>query len=90
LVRFGQMLGSIAVLVTLGFLSIQLRDARGETRRALSQNRAEATRQLFMQANTEWLVANFNLAELAIGGEPLPFIQELMDRAGMTNAQVRA
>jgi hypothetical protein len=83
----GQVFGSGAVLATLGFLSIQVRDARQETRRALSQNRAEATRQLFMQANTEWLVRNFNKAESAIGGTPMPFVQELMDRAGMTNAE---
>ena len=33
----GQMLGSIAVFVTLGYLAGQVRYARTETRRALSQ-----------------------------------------------------
>src|SRR5580765_3506821 len=38
----GQVLGSIAVLITLVYLSIQTRHARSESRRALSQGRAEA------------------------------------------------
>jgi hypothetical protein len=79
----GEAVSALALVVVI----VQIRHARSESRRALSQNRAEATRQLFMQANTEWLVRNFNKAESAIGGSPLPFVQELMDRAGMTNAE---
>jgi len=38
----GQMLGSIAVLVTLIYLGVQLRHVRAETRRSMNQGRAAA------------------------------------------------
>jgi len=38
----GEVLGSVAVLVTLGYLAVQVKHARAETRRALSQGRSEA------------------------------------------------
>jgi hypothetical protein len=40
----GQVLGSIAVFVTLGYLAVQVRYARSETRRALSQSRGDGYR----------------------------------------------
>ena len=42
----GQVLGSIAVFVTLVYLSIQTNHARRESRRGLSQARAEASREV--------------------------------------------
>ena len=42
----GESLGSIAVFVTLGYLAIQIRHARAEASRALSQGRMEANRAL--------------------------------------------
>jgi len=42
----GQMLGSVAVLVTLAYVAAQVHQARRETRRGLSQGRAEAVRHL--------------------------------------------
>ena len=43
----GQVLGSIAVFITLVYLSVQTRHARSESRRALSQGRTEAVTELF-------------------------------------------
>jgi len=40
----GQVLGSVAVFVTLGYLAVQVRHARSEARRALSQSRGDAFR----------------------------------------------
>jgi hypothetical protein len=40
----GQVLGSVAVFITLGYLAVQVRHQRQENRRALSQGRAEAAR----------------------------------------------
>jgi len=40
----GQVLGSIAVFVTLGYLAIQVKHAQSEARRALSQGRGDGFR----------------------------------------------
>jgi hypothetical protein len=37
----GQLLGSVAVFVTLSYLAIEVRHARSEAKRTLSQRRAE-------------------------------------------------
>jgi len=42
----GEVLGAIAVFVTLVYLATQIRHAREESRRALSQARSEANREL--------------------------------------------
>ena len=40
----GQMLGSVAVFVTLAYLAVQVRHSRQDARRALSQSRGETRR----------------------------------------------
>ena len=50
----GQVLGSIAVFVTLGYLAVQVRHARGGLRRSIRQGRGEALRDLnLFQAGDE-------------------------------------
>jgi hypothetical protein len=48
-----QILGAIAVFATLAYLAVQVRHAREETRRAISQSRAETLRQLLMTDATD-------------------------------------
>ena len=44
----GQVLWSIAVFVTLGYLSIQVRHSRAEVRRSITQTRATSNREVAM------------------------------------------
>ena len=84
----GQMLGSVAVLVTLGYLAIQVRHARAEMRRSISQTRAEGGRELLMNfANSEQLCNLYTKVGAAIGRSPNPVIGALMARAGLTQSE---
>jgi hypothetical protein len=81
----GQMLGSIAVFVTLGYLAVQVRHARAEMRRSVSQARADVGRDLFvLRADNAQLNGLVHRAEAAFGGRPSPFMAELAAKANMT------
>ena len=81
----GQVLGSIAVFITLGYLATQVRHARQELRRSLSQGRSEAIRNLLMaRATDERLMRLITKADTAFGGEPVPFVAEVAKRAQLT------
>ncbi len=82
-----ELLGSIAVFVTLGYLAIQIRQARSETRRALSQGRMEANRALLELHLDERHLAARLKAEAALGDAPLPIIGTLVERAGLTQEE---
>lgn len=85
----GQMLGSVAVFVTLAYLAVQIRHSRSEARRALSQGRGEALRQLMLTRVTEPQLNDlYRKATIAfgLGGGTTPFVEALMERAGMTYA----
>ncbi len=84
LAAVGEMLGSVAVLVTLGYLTLQVRHARLEARRALGQDRLEGNHRLL---ELEMQEANFGLrakASAAFGMEPFPVVAEIMERAELT------
>ena len=49
----GQVLGSVAVFVTLGYLAVQVRHARSEARRSTTENRAAVARQLLLLQVTD-------------------------------------
>ena len=82
----GQVLGSIAVFVTLGYLAVQVRHARAEVRRSVSQSRSEGARELAMNhANNQRLSGTFQSANATLGGGPMnPFVTNLMERSGLT------
>jgi hypothetical protein len=87
----GQMLGSIAVFVTLGYLSIQVRHARADMRRSISLTRAEGLRQLFLtQATDERLNRIRVQANKAYGWQMHPRAVELMQKAALTEEEVQA
>jgi hypothetical protein len=80
----GEVLGSLAVFITLGYLAVQIRHARSEARRALSQGRSEAHRDLLAQARDEAVLTATLKGEVALGAHPAPFQAALMDQAGLT------
>jgi len=82
----GQMLGSVAVLVTLAYLAVQVRHARREVQRSVGQGRSEGVRELALnRANNQWLAINYEKANAGLGGGPLnPFVTTLMERSGLT------
>jgi hypothetical protein len=83
----GQMLGSIAVFVTLGYLAVQVRHARSETRSALSQRRSEGLHDLLIAQNDERLNRLTVKAQTTLGDQPFPFVSALMHQAGLTREE---
>jgi hypothetical protein len=83
----GEVFGAIAVFITLGYLAIQVRHARQETRRALRQGRSEALRQLFAWSGEEGMARIRAKMDAAFGLEPHPFVAAIIDRAGLTHQE---
>ena len=83
----GQVLGSVAVFITLVYLAIQTRHARSESQRAVSQGRGEAGRDLYAQLSDERINRLHVKADAALGGQPAPFVSALMEKAGFTREE---
>jgi len=87
----GQMLGSIAVFVTLGYLAVQVSHARSEVRRSISQSRRETVRQFNTTYATNERLCNLRLkSNILLGGPEIPFVRELTERTGMTAEEATA
>jgi hypothetical protein len=87
----GQMLGSIAVFVTLGYLAVQVRHAHDEMQRSVSQARADGVRQFSsMRATDVRLNALNSKAGAALGAQPNEFIVALKERAGLVEEEAYA
>mgnify|MGYP001267531247 CR=1 FL=1 len=80
----GQVLGSVAVFITLGYLAVQLRHARAEVRRSVSQGRTEALRGLIFHRNDERISDIYTKATIKLGGPIPPFQSALMEQTGLT------
>ena len=81
----GQILGAIAVFVTLAYLAVQVSHARQETRRAISQSRTETLRQLLMTDATDArLTGIWTKAAVNVGAEIFGATLLLMQRARLT------
>jgi hypothetical protein len=80
----GQMLGSIAVFVTLGYLAVQVKHARQEAQRALSQGRGEAHRDLLAQMRDARILAIQTKADAALGALPNAVAAAFVEQAGLT------
>jgi hypothetical protein len=80
----GQVLGSIAVFVTLGYLAIQVKHSRQESRRALSQGRSEAHRDLLAQQRNERVLGAIMKADAVLGATPHATAALLMEHGGLT------
>ena len=82
----GQVLGSLAVFITLGYLAVQVRQARDEVRRSVGQSRVDIARQLTTRMfDSERLNALTVQAREALRPEPVSeFTSTLMQIGGLT------
>ena len=83
----GEVMGSVAVFVTLGYLAVQVRHARAEARRALGQGRLEANRELLLLQMDEQNLSARLKAETAFEVSPPPIVTLLMERANLTEEE---
>lgn len=87
----GEVLGAVAVFVTLAYLALQIRQTRADLRRSVRQARGEAARQVLLAGmGNERLLAARKTAEMALGGSSGGFGRALEERAGLSreDAQV--
>ena len=84
-----QAVGSLAVFATLVYLAIQVRHARREMQRALSQGRGEAVRSLqFLRVDdAKTLIGAYRKAGAALGEHPNPFIARMIDEVGLDDVE---
>jgi len=80
----GEVLGSVAVFVTLGYLAVQVKYARAETQRALGQGRSEAHRDLLAQQREGQVLEACLKADMALGAQHPAYLTALVERAGLT------
>jgi len=87
----GQVLGSLAVFVTLGYLAVQVRHARLQAQRALGQARSEALRDSLAPLCDERICAIQTKAQTALGGvaavPTLASFAKSMEQAGVTGEE---
>jgi hypothetical protein len=87
----GQLLGSVAIFVTLGYLAVQVKHARGELRRSIRQGRGEAQRELYLfRAGDRRMNELAQRANEALGATPGAFVQEMMEQTGLTREEITA
>lgn len=81
----GEVLGSIAVFLTLGYLAVQVRHAREQVRHSISQNSTGGNRDLFLARASDERLLGLNVkVNSALGGEPTPFETALIQRVGLS------
>jgi len=79
--NYGEFVGSLAILVTLVYLSIQVRQARVQQQVNDRQTREFAIRDLQLNlASSEGLATALVRAREAVGQEPSGFVQKLVDQ----------
>ena len=80
----GQILGSLAVFITLGYLTVQLRHSRRETQRLIRQNQADASSTMLMKwATDERLDTIEAQANAAMGAPPNSTVSVLVAQGGL-------
>jgi len=80
-------MGAVAVFVTLAYLAVQVRHARREGQRALSQGRVEGARELVALGTDERISRAMAKGNAALGVAPSPFVAMLIERAGLTREE---
>lgn len=83
----GELVGGLAVVVTLVYLAVQIRHARADSRKALSQGRVEGIRELFALATDERINRVATKASGALGARQPPFVSALIEQAGLTTEE---
>ena len=86
----GQVLGSLAVFVTLVYLSIQTRHAQRTFQRSINQSRAEGASQLFMHMfNNERFSNALSTMDKNWPRPPAPIITTIVQRGGVSESDAR-
>src|SRR5262245_23148793 len=83
----GQVMGSIAVFITLVYLAIQTNHARRETRRALSQGRGEAIREINSMWMDERMATIWTKGSIALAAPTPPVLKALMEQTNWTREE---
>ena len=83
----GQILGSLAVFVTIGFLAIQVRHSETESQRAMERIRRERGQQFLTLATDERLAAIHVKANKALGGMTAPYFVAASKELGLTEVE---
>ena len=82
----GQLLGSIAVLVTLVYLAQQIRHAKDETQRQVRQSRMDTLIGLQLHLAKPEIADAHCKAQAALGAGQIPFITTLIE-SGLTEGE---
>ncbi len=83
-----ELVGSLAVLATLGYLTLQVRDARAESRAALLQHRSDAAREMWLaRATHPELAGVLETANEKLGSGGPPGTQQLCESTGLDRTQ---
>ncbi|HEY5647584.1 MAG TPA: hypothetical protein VIS76_16660 [Pseudomonadales bacterium] len=83
----GETLGALAVFITLVYLAVQVRHARSEARRALSQGRGSALRDVLTLQIDERVNRLMLQADAPLGVTTNAFAEALKQRTGMTDEE---
>ncbi len=79
----GEFIGAVTVIATLLYLAVQVRHARAEMQRALSQGRLDSNRELVALEMDELNLAAFLKANVALDWEAGPMLKQLMEKCGL-------
>jgi hypothetical protein len=81
----GQILGSLATFVTVGYLVVQVHDTEKEMQRSIAQSRTERTMELgLLLATNERLVSIHNRGNAALVDKPPPPFFAAATKLGLT------
>ena len=81
----GEMIGALAVIVTLAYLAVQVSHAQRELKRSVVVGRYEGVRELLVgRANNALWCSAYEKASAALGGRQIPFISTVVERCGLT------
>ena len=83
----GELTGALAVVVTLLYLAAQIKHARADSRKALSQARVEGIRELFALATDERINRVAVKTSEALGTRQPPFVSALIEQVGLTKEE---
>ena len=84
----GQMLGSVAVLISIAYLALQVRHAQRAMGRSLQQSRTELTVQLMLnRASDETFRRTTLKLNSALGATRPPFVEAAMKASGFTEEE---
>jgi hypothetical protein len=87
----GEILGTLVVFITLGYLAVQLKQARAEVERSISHSRTETVRDLLMmRATNERLGKLYVSATLSMTENPPAFVSGVMERTELMAEEAAA